>query len=204
MSRKLSRQDGWDRHDRQDASQVLAQKSCTSQSGLMGGKMNYKQDWVECKDQNPDGGIRLIQLADIGDGFFKNKSNRHLTKEKAKELNCTFLNYNDILIARMPDPLGRVCLFPYKENEKYVTVVDVSILRISDLLSEKRFFNFFLNAPQIRQEISNLQSGSTRKRISKKNLQKILIPLPPLPEQRTIVSKIETLFTELDVNHSGC
>ena len=31
-------------------------------------------DWVETKDQDPDGDIRLIQLADIGDGSFLDKS----------------------------------------------------------------------------------------------------------------------------------
>ena len=33
-------------------------------------------DWIESKDQNPDGDVRLIQLADIGDGVFLNKSCR--------------------------------------------------------------------------------------------------------------------------------
>ncbi len=48
-------------------------------------------DWVESKDQDPNGNVRLIQLADIGDGVFKNKSARFLTKSKANELKCTFL-----------------------------------------------------------------------------------------------------------------
>lgn len=40
-------------------------------------------DWVESKDQDHDGDVRLIQLADIGDGRFIDKSDRHLTKNKA-------------------------------------------------------------------------------------------------------------------------
>jgi type I restriction enzyme S subunit len=56
-------------------------------------------DWVESKDQDINGDIRLIQLADIGDGKFRNKSNRFLTFKKAIELNCTFLKQGDILIA---------------------------------------------------------------------------------------------------------
>lgn len=35
-------------------------------------------DWVESKDQDEKGANRLIQLADIGDGRFLNKSNRFL------------------------------------------------------------------------------------------------------------------------------
>ncbi len=46
-------------------------------------------DWVESKDQDANGNIRLIQLADIGDGYFINKSNRFMNKETANRLNCT-------------------------------------------------------------------------------------------------------------------
>ena len=77
-------------------------------------------DWVESKDQDPNGDVRLIQLADIGDGKFINKSDRYLTKNKARELNCTFLETDDLLIARMPDPLGRACVFPLGTSIKYV------------------------------------------------------------------------------------
>ena len=86
-------------------------------------------DWVETKDQNPKGSVRLIQLADIGDGSFLNKSSRFLTAAKAHELNCTFLTEGDLLVARMPEPLGRCCLFPLHGGEKYVTVVDVCVVR---------------------------------------------------------------------------
>ena len=33
-------------------------------------------DWVESKDQDENGNVRLIQLADIGDGDFRNKSQK--------------------------------------------------------------------------------------------------------------------------------
>src|SRR6266568_6955653 len=69
-------------------------------------------DWVESKDQDPGGDVRLIQLADVGDGSYRNRSARFLTSSKAHELGCTFLQPGDVLIARMPDPLGRACLFP--------------------------------------------------------------------------------------------
>jgi type I restriction enzyme S subunit len=36
-------------------------------------------DWVESKDQDPNGNIRLIQLADIGDGYYRDRSRRLLT-----------------------------------------------------------------------------------------------------------------------------
>ena len=69
-------------------------------------------DWVESKDQDPDGEVRLIQLADVGIGDFKDKSARFLTSATAARLNCTYLSPSDVLIARLPSPLGRSCVFP--------------------------------------------------------------------------------------------
>jgi type I restriction enzyme, S subunit len=155
-------------------------------------------DWVESKDQDPNGEIRLIQLADVGDGFFIDKSNRHLTKKKADELTCTFLRKGDLLVARMPDPLGRCCIFPLKGEERYVTVVDVCIIRLPDTSADPRYLLHLLNSPQIRSEVNSLQSGSTRKRISRGNLATIRLPIAPRNEQGRIVAKIEELFSELD------
>ena len=56
-------------------------------------------DWIESKDQDPSGDIRLIQLADIGDGYFVDKSHRFINRETANRLKCTFLKKNDILFA---------------------------------------------------------------------------------------------------------
>src|SRR5687768_12287663 len=84
-------------------------------------------DWIESKDQDPNGGIRLIQLSDIGDGFFLDKTRRFINEEAAERLHVTFLEKGDVLLARMPDPIGRSCLFPL--DGKAVTAVDVCILR---------------------------------------------------------------------------
>src|SRR4051812_12508804 len=95
-------------------------------------------DWVESKDQDPNGDVRLIQLADVGDGVYLNRSARFLTSNKAKQLKCTYLKEGDILIARMPDPIGRACIFP-KETMPCVTVVDVCILRLNKKLVDTRW-----------------------------------------------------------------
>lgn len=155
-------------------------------------------DWVESKDQDPEGEVRLIQLADIGDGIFRNRSDRFLTSTKAHQLRCTFLQKNDLLIARMPEPLGRSCLFPIAQERRNVTVVDVCVLRIGCIDIDPKYIMFAINSSATRNKISSFQSGSTRKRISRGNLARIEIPIPPAPEQLRIVAKIEALFSEID------
>jgi len=130
-------------------------------------------DWVESKDQDPNGEVRLIQLADIGDGFFKDQSDRFLTFKKSIELNCTYLQKGDILVARLPDPLGRACIFPLSGIKKFVTVVDVCIIRNNSNLINSQYLLYLINSPQTRLEVDKYKSGSTRKRISRKNLGKL-------------------------------
>jgi type I restriction enzyme, S subunit len=154
-------------------------------------------DWVESKDQDPDGDVRLIQLADVGGGTYQNRSSRFLTSKKAVELRCTFLEQGDVLIARMPDPLGRACIFP-GDSKRAVTVVDVCIVRTGRMGANHRWLTWAINSPDFRSAVAGLQSGSTRKRISRGNLATLFLPIPPLPEEARIADEIEKQFTRLD------
>ena len=154
-------------------------------------------DWVESVDQDPNGEVRLTQLADVGDGVFRDRSDRYMTRAKAAELRCTFLEKGDVMIARMPDPLGRACLFP-GAKQPCVTVVDVCIVRPGSAPLHTPWLMHFINSPQFRAEVSSLQAGSTRKRISKANLSTIALPTPPQDEQQQIASTIESHFSRLD------
>jgi type I restriction enzyme, S subunit len=154
-------------------------------------------DWVETKDQDPDGEVRLTQLADIGEGVFRDRSSRFMTAEAAERLGCTYLNPGDVLVARMPDPLGRACLYPGGPR-RAVTAVDVCIVRPGSGSVDPRWLMWWLNAPHFRAEVAARQSGTTRKRISRKNLASIRFPLPPLVEQRRIVAMIEEQLSRLD------
>jgi type I restriction enzyme S subunit len=149
-------------------------------------------DWIESKDQDPNGEVRLIQLADIGDGVFVNKSNRFLTVDRSKELRCTFLQEGDLLIARMPDPLGRSCLFP-NINQISVTAVDVCVWRAGKEGINSKWLMYFINSPAVRNQIQSLASGTTRQRVSGGNLKKFSLPVPPLNEQRRIVDKLDRI-----------
>ncbi|MGE3880263.1 MAG: restriction endonuclease subunit S [Planctomycetota bacterium] len=103
----------------------------------------------------------------------------------------------DVLIARMPDPLGRACLFPGAQRP-CVTVVDVCIVRPGSAPVHTPWLMHFINAPQFRARVASLQAGSTRKRISKANLSTIPLPVPPPAEQREIAAAIDSHFSRLD------
>jgi type I restriction enzyme S subunit len=156
-------------------------------------------DWVESKDQDVNGKIRLIQLADIGDGEFRDKSQRFMNKDRAEALNCTYLLKNDVLIARMPDPLGRACMFPGVGREA-VTVVDICLIRpLNNSAISSKLLTYWINSPAVRNEIEANSSGTTRKRITRKKLEQFILPLPPQAEQKVIADKLDTLLAQVEI-----
>jgi type I restriction enzyme, S subunit len=163
----------------------VSHPSITLRDALADADIFVDGDWVESEDQDPFGDVRLIQLADVGDGTYLNKSARFLTSTKAASLGCTFLRLGDILVARMPDPLGRACIFP-GDSKRSVTVVDVCIIRPKPEQHDARWLMHCLNAPDCRNQIARFATGTTRSRISRGNLKKIKIPLLPLAAQRRI------------------
>jgi len=150
-------------------------------------------DWVESKDQDPDGEVRLVQLADVGDGFYANKSARFLNKPTALRLKCTPLKVGDLLIARMPDPLGRACIFPGDAKE-CVTVVDVCIVRPSVNGPDPVWLMCCINSFGFRNQIAGEATGATRTRISRGNLSKLSIIVPPLASQQHFARRYQSVL----------
>ncbi|MFH5926917.1 restriction endonuclease subunit S [Roseomonas xinghualingensis] len=147
-------------------------------------------DWVESKDQDPEGDVRLIQLADVGIGAYLNKSSRFLTASKARELKCTFLLPGDILVARMPDPIGRACIFPGDEKAS-VTVVDVCIIRPDPATCDARWLCWMMNSPEFLGSVQRQARGATRQRISRKELERLHVPRIDIAEQRRIAAILD-------------
>lgn len=147
-------------------------------------------DWIESKDQDPEGDVKLIQLADINDGDFRWNSKRYLTSKKATDLNCTYLKKGDILIARMPDPLGRACIFP-GAAQKCVTAVDICILRPENPNINLKWLVYSINSSVIRKQINQMARGTTRKRITRTDLGKIRLFVPPIHIQNETVKILD-------------
>ena len=155
-------------------------------------------DWIESKDQS-DSGIRLIQTGNIGNGFFKDREEkaRYISEETFIKLRCSEIYEGDCIIARLPEPVGRAWLIP-KISSKMITAVDCSILRLKKDLLNTNWFIYFSLSNLYQKQVNQQISGSTRQRITRKNLGLISIPLPPLPEQQRIVSILDQAFESIN------
>ena len=73
-----------------------------------------------------------------------------------------------------------------------ITAVDCTILRFKDDVLPI-FFVYYTQSNSYYKDILSKTTGTTRKRISRKNLEKIGIPIPPKPTQLSIVSELDKL-----------
>lgn len=147
-------------------------------------------DWILSENMSNNGKIGIIQLKHIGEGKFLNKDFNFITNDTCNKLKYTILKDEDLLVSRMADPICRSCIIPKLEFQT-VTVVDVTILRPNTSLVDKKYLNFIFNSDIIKHQTVKFTTGTTRARISRKNLEKLKIPLPSLLTQQKIVSILE-------------
>ena len=153
-------------------------------------------DWILNSDYAP-AGVRLLQVGDVGIGQFVGKSSRFVTTERAKELKCTFLEVEDILISRMPDPIGRACQLP-QLGYVCITAVDVSIWRPDPNKADRKYLVYYLSSPMWFEHAKASASGATRPRISRRNLESLQLPMPHLPEQSRIAGLLQERLGAVD------
>ena len=153
-------------------------------------------DWILNADYAPSG-VRLLQVGDVGRGQLTIKSDRHVTEQRAAELKCTLLAPGDILISRMPQPLGRACLLP-DLGYPCITAVDVTIMRADPAKVTTGYLVEYLNSDEWYEAADAKSSGATRARISRKNLELLRVPLPPVDEQRRIAARLREQLAEID------
>ena len=148
-------------------------------------------DWILKQYYTPTG-VRLLQIGDIGSAEFIGKSDRFISIDAAQSLGCTFLKPGQVLISRMPDPIGRACIMPMLPYPA-ITAVDVTILTPNPDVADALFLMYLLNSQINLSQCLRFSGGATRQRISRSNLSNVRLPLPPLPEQRAIASVLRTV-----------
>ena len=149
-------------------------------------------DWVLSEDMNPNGDIQLLQLKHIGNMVYQNKSFCHIDENFFKEHNCSEIKENYLLINRLVASSMACCLMP-QTNTKTITSVHVCWIAPDETYNSK-YIMYYLSSKIFQNKVLMLCSGSTRKRISKKNLTRIPLFIHDRMQQDIIVNRIENLF----------
>jgi len=139
-----------------------------------------------------DGEIAWITPADLT-GYrnkYISKGRRNISEEGLKNSSARLVPKDSILFS-FRAPIGYVVI---AANEISTNQGFKNLLPNKKVDSEFVYY-YLKSAKRLAEENA---SGTTFKEISAKNFSRLPIPLPPLPEQKKIVEKIEELFSGLD------
>lgn len=121
---------------------------------------------------------------------------RYLSKENYElEDKRTQVKTGDILLT-IVGTIGRSCIF--QENLKVVLQRSVGVI---DTKYCNDYLKYLFDSPKIQEHFNSNATGTAQKGIYLTQLKQMVIPLPPLQEQKRIVAKINELFAlvgELD------
>lgn len=135
-------------------------------------------DWIETKDQGGED-YRLLQISNVGVGEFIETGNfRYVTQETFSRLRCNEIVPGDLLVARMPTPIGRGWLVT-KMPWRMITAVDVAIIRAEPTLLYPLFLVQAWNESSNLKRIAAQASGTTRLRITRRELAAMEFVIPP-------------------------
>jgi type I restriction enzyme, S subunit len=93
--------------------------------------------------------------------------------------------------------IGRVALYDDSFNPYEQAVADshVTVVRTSKLI-DSQYIYYYLVSPTIQNSIEDIASGSTKqKELNTSTIKSILVPIPPLNEQKRIVDKVKELLS---------
>ena len=152
------------------------------------GTQLHKADYVS-------NGIPLINPTHIQGSKINHDSELSVSKSKFKELENYVLQANDIIMGRRGE-MGRCALVSRKENGWLCGTGSLYIRPKS--CAHPEFLFLILRNGETKTFLESESKGTTMNNLNLEILQRVPVPLPPLPEQQEIVQRVEALFTLAD------
>lgn len=141
-------------------------------------------------------GIPLIRSMNVHFDGFRDEGIVYLNNEQAAKLANVTVYENDVLLNITGASIGRVTIAPLRMTGARVNQ-HVTIIRCKSEL-EPNYLSKFLASPIVQNLINEIQVGATRQALTKSMIEQFKIPLPPAPEQKRIVAKVDELMALCD------
>jgi len=148
-----------------------------------------------------ESGITLVRSLNIYDFVFALKDLAFINGTQAKKLNGVTIEKEDILLNITGASVGRCTIIP--ENLLPARVNQhVSIIRCDKTKAYSRFLLYCINSTSYKDALMSIaDTGATREALTKEDLEKFPILLPPLPIQHRIASILSTYDELIEVNN---
>jgi type I restriction enzyme, S subunit len=159
----------------------------TLQNGPFGSLL-HRSDYVQ-------GGTPLINPANIVAGRLVPDTEITVGRDVMVRLSSYVMKPGDVVIGRRGE-MGRAALVG-DERDDWFCGTGCAFVRPSEVCLG-RFLASWFGSPGVRSRLENDAVGATMSNLSTRILGNLDVPLPPLPEQRRIIDKIEALLEQVN------
>ncbi|MDY3596889.1 restriction endonuclease subunit S [Anaerotignum sp.] len=141
-------------------------------------------------------GIRIIRIANVKDGYISDEQPCYYPEDTFEDIEKYILKTGDILIS-LTGNVGRIGIMPSNMLPAALNQ-RVACIRLKDNSVNKKYLFYYLQRKSFVEDCIKASKGVAQLNLSTKWLEEYSIPIPLLPEQERIVTRIEELFSELD------
>jgi type I restriction enzyme S subunit len=171
--------------------------------------MEPKEGWEEKKLENitevKDGthdspkyvtkGIPFVTQKNITNNGFDLLNTKKITLEDHKKFYTrSNVEFGDIIIAMIGANRGMSCIVDTRE---IFSIKNVGLIKKNDNIN-MRYLLFYLHSPSANTYILDNSNGGAQEFIGLKGLRTFPIPYPPLSEQQSIVTTLDSLKSKVD------
>lgn len=163
----------------------------TKQTGFDYSK-TIKPNLVEAKLNNT---IPLIQTKNFKGREFNFETDYYISLEIARRFPKIMLDSKCMLFSIVGASIGNVGIYDYHE----LAMIGGAICKVKFLSDEiYDYIFYFLQSPSGQKEIRKNYKSTAQGTITVQDVREIVIPMPPLEEQKRIVAKIEEIMPYVD------
>lgn len=144
----------------------------------------------------PKGEFKYVDISSIDSKSYKVAEAKTFLAKNAPSRARQVVKENDIAFSTVRTNLKRIAKIG-KELDKQIASTGFAIIRSAPQVVPSYLF-YYLITDEFTEEVSSLQRGASYPAVRPSDVFSRRIPLPPLPEQKRIIAKLDILFAHLD------
>lgn len=145
-----------------------------------------------------DGEIIALRALNVREGKLDLSNLKRISKQVSDNLPRSKLFIGDILFTYVGANIGQFALVD--ENDRYHLAPNICRIR-AGISCDYHFLHSYFRTNYFRENLSNYSVGSSQPTLPMGNIRRILVPLPPLPEQKSIAAVLSSLDDKIDLLH---
>ena len=132
--------------------------------------------------------IPIVRAQNVRMGFFEENKNEAISEMLSNQLERSALNKKCLLMTFIGAGIGDTCIFP-AERKNHLAPNVAKIEPLDDIISLD-YIVFALMSPCGQRGVNAIKKSTAQPSLSMETIRKLLIPIPPLKEQKCISLKL--------------